>query len=1390
MKFVLGFRPFDYELLKRELSEQKNGAEFAGVHSGEDIEHYYNTESTAMFCVESRDEKAMEIFANVAREVIDKYCYFAERAFDLEHQNADSIPHAGLIIFEFNGQSYDILTRLNEEDVISLMFWIVGECGRISEELPPCFRLVFFLNDEQYVVSPEPDHIRLAERELGYSCVVFLAQKAGDEPSWYTLFSQTNYGPPTFRDYYVVQTESFGLLESDGRHTFINGYFDESAAQSGEAAVKTINLINRFISKERGDNFAISDLRERELCPVIERTDEAVTFFGGVEFRNKNGRYLNDALVCGDFGEWGVITAYNIPINLPRPQEYADLTSFNNECMAALNRAFCNAERFTLSKESESGEAETSTLEINRAENGKFVVACENARITLNVQSYPQRSECALITSSRLALIFTVEEVSFSEITKNGKEVTVSIIPSPEQPDSPRITLFIDQSIRSEGNINVLKNSPDFDGGDLPTELSLKAFFPEVTEELDIYGKIKDAVIAYGVEKCIEKFSGQTEKDNEDMAAALYPDQKMVRDDSVIETARQLKNEFERTGKIPNLAIVGQAGTGKTTLVKMLAEKIFNKKVLALSPSDLKGAYVGHTIHMVLKNIAFAIQYGEIVFIDEAYELMGDEFGREAVTILLPLMTGDRKKFHSHLDRDEYGDIDIDLGERKTVNGVEEVRNGYLRINGRELKTFPPMHLPVWLAGYEDEIRAMITQNQGLYRRLKKVVLSSPTTVSLLNQLRVNLKEQMSGGIKKIQEKAASLYKYFGFYRQNENGSADIDINYENLRPVRDFFGWGAQPQNSKYFASYAGVITFMNNCLDAIDFSKNLDAQINDIILKTKVDVKRQLSVVRKTAKTDDPLKGADSINVITDIDIRFSDLIGCDSQVAYMQSIIEMLVNKSVYENYNMSIPKGALMEGLPGTGKTFIAKAMAGELQERFQNEAPDKRFGFMAVSGAELGSRPSSYISSLFNTAEEFDACIMFIDEVDSIAKERGKNPRYENYLELIKYMDGIEKSSNVFILAATNAPEDLDPAFVRSGRIDKRLVFNLPDKKAREEFARRSLGKHLKLLEKRGKFNAQKDAEGVSETAQRIAEKTQGYTTRDIENIINNAFVAYHQYIKCNEKNDDEQNNMSGIFKNYPFIKFNSNQNSTPMSIDRNKNKIVSRNRSLNDLYLFIDEEIEKERVGEWKRADGEVKFNTDKNGNNRSSTAIHEVGHAVVNLLLNIPIDIITTMPRGNALGYVAPAEQNLNTKSDYEKKIRVCMGGRIAEEVVYGKDNISGGASQDMRNATHYARWMIEVYGFSDELGFMALSAPSGNYLGGGNSYICSEAFREKSDKAVNMLLQRLYAETYGMLADKKELIEKLAKEVFDKESMTGKEFKAIFDKALKSIDEKPIRK
>lgn len=879
------------------------------------------------------------------------------------------------------------------------------------------------------------------------------------------------------------------------------------------------------------------------------------------------------------------------------------------------------------------------------------------------------------------------------------------------------------------GEFSALEKTGFFAGAGLPQRIQFNISLAFFMQNLNLYEAIKKSI-----EADVHKFTralleikrGISLKDMDDR---LYEEDE-IPDKDFITFAVELQSKFKRTRVIPNIALFGEAGTGKSTMAKRLAKVVFHKELQEATPSSLKARYLGWADVSVWDVISPASKNNAIVFIDEAYELMSDKFGREAVSILLPLMEGRRPP-----------DKKIEDGKR------------LIEIKWSELEEIPP----IWIAGYEDETRLMLNQNTGLYRRLESGILTPPTTGKLYSELLKLLEEAMEAIAKKEDS------ELFGFDAET---SSEMEYKYkvllkqftDNEKLIKNYFQWGAQPQNSKYFAHHAGVRQFINKCLGRIDFNKGsaeITDQIEQVIRLRKREINHQVDTVRRDAEGGRNV--LEKVEIITENKTRFKDLVGCDAQIAYMNSILDMIVDKRRYEQNNIIVPKGALLLGQPGVGKTFIARAMAGELQERF--EGADEQVGFISLSASMLTTEKEIFIGSLFDKIEElFDACIIFIDEVDSIAKDRTVNKYASHLLELIKQMDGIEQRSKIFILAATNAGESLDPAFTRPGRIDKKMEFYLPDSNARCELVRRNIKKRSGLL---ANFEYEQNEEAVKELAGKVAARTPGYTPGGIEVIVNTAFMMYDQEKKAGKHTSEQEQ------KPLPF------ENAVSNEADAGKTEVSELEILLRHLY----EAIEVSEAGELRSVKEDEAFSVEKNDESRSSTAIHEVGHALVSILLDIPFEKITSLPRGHALGYVShDRERSMVTKEDFEKYIRIAMGGRAAEEIIYGKDRISAGASQDMRQATHFARLMAERWGFTEELGFMALMQDTARHLGQ-SAYTCSDAFREQSDKVVSDLLKKQYVKTMTMLEDKGELIKKLAEKVFHEKTMTGDEFKKFYE-------------
>lgn len=1148
---------------------------------------------------------------------------------------------------------------------------------------------------------------------------------------------------------------SCGIVEADEKRQYAGAYLQRLDHNEEEYDEESCCLVPNYYVYDTpchifletdGEGPAFRLLLNGVLYPLITRTEDAVIFHGITDadkvlaagVPEKILRPMSDVIFRNEDGAYRY-TVENRGIEKSRytgvvftPPEPADPDSLTVESAAGLYSDYANALNSAFA-EAETYETDGTVFRNTGSRGCRFSAGAGDFALTVRwrpPKAFPVYlwrfvgfcwcgfENCAgmdVLTAS-----FSVGETEVSLLPGGGSSLGINI-KSPDRKDLYRT------------HLKELRERDSFPGEGLPETLKFDKDASSFLENLALYEAVRDALLRFGVHKLTVDSSRLEQISREEMQSLLFGG--LVPDQSIVSLALELKNAFNRTGEIPNIALMGEAGTGKTRLVRALGKAVFHKEVREFSPSDLKAPYEGQTKYEVLNNLVRAAEENAIFFVDEAYELMSDEFGREAVSLLLPLMTGRTKVDASMGSGGSHKELSVDF-ETGAING-----------GARYIKPGLP---PIWIAGYEDEVRLMLNQNKGLFRRLEQVLLAPPAKDQLYGKLLGELEHQRGN---------VDFKKYDILKKQFRDQKALLDR----------FFMWGAQPQNSPYFANYAGVERFLGRCLDGIDFDSaeenGITGQMETIIASVKRNVNRQLDTVRRkggnggggaAARPDD----AERIQMISDIETRFADLVGCENQIEYMQSIINMLADKSRYSGCQITVPKGALLLGPPGVGKTFIARAMAGELQERFEagSETSNKRVGFMSLSAPELISKDVSFIGSVFDRAEEYDVCVIFIDEVDAIAQNRFQNDHYSHFIELIKQMDGVEQRSNVFLLAATNAYESLDPAFTRSGRIDKKLFFDLPDPKARLILAEKSIRRRCGALagfgvpgsKKDGPTLSPKEEKGVRRLAEEAARLTAGCTPGDVENVINTAFILYDQEASAPDRKPLEKR--EDLFGNLTELGF------------------LCRN---------LREAVERFTVGD-PHPSADDGSNTGKNDGGRFSVSVHEVGHALVDILDGrMPFEKITTLPRGDALGYVQPSRQRAPyTKADYEARIRCFMGGRAAEETVYGADQVSAGASSDLESATAWARMMVERLGFSDQIGFMTVNRTTARHLGA-SAYTCSESFRERSDQAVNELLKRLYQETRGLLAGKKEFIEFLAGEVVKRETMTGEEFMQAYRKA-----------
>ena len=448
----------------------------------------------------------------------------------------------------------------------------------------------------------------------------------------------------------------------------------------------------------------------------------------------------------------------------------------------------------------------------------------------------------------------------------------------------------------------------------------------------------------------------------------------------------------------------------------------------------------------------------------------------------------------------------------------------------------------------------------------------------------------------------------------------------------------------------------------------------------------------------------------------ITFKDVAGQDEAKESLQEVVDFLHNPGKYTTIGAKLPKGALLVGPPGTGKTLLAKAVAGEAH-----------VPFFSLSGSDFVEMfvgvGASRVRDLFEEAKKNAPCIIFIDEVDAIGKSRdarygGNDEREQTLNQLLAEMDGFDTSKGLLILAATNRPEVLDPALLRPGRFDRRVIVDRPDLKGRVNI--------LKVHAKNVALDESVDLEG-------IALATSGAVGSDLANMINEAAIL----------------------------------------AVKNGRQAVSQKDLLEAVEAVLVGKEKKDRILSQEE---------------RKIVSYHEVGHALVSALQkdSEPVQKITIVPRTmGALGYVmhVPEEEKfLNTRKELEAMLVGYLGGRAAEELVF--DTVTTGAANDIEQATKVARAMITQYGMSDRFGLMGLSETQNQYLDGRAVLNCGDATATEIDHEVMKLLKKSYDEAKRLLSENRDVMDKIAEFLIQKETITGKEFMKIFHEA-KGIEE-----
>ena len=453
--------------------------------------------------------------------------------------------------------------------------------------------------------------------------------------------------------------------------------------------------------------------------------------------------------------------------------------------------------------------------------------------------------------------------------------------------------------------------------------------------------------------------------------------------------------------------------------------------------------------------------------------------------------------------------------------------------------------------------------------------------------------------------------------------------------------------------------------------------------------------------------MSGSDKVKV------NFKDVAGADEAKQELQEVVEFLKHPKKYNELGARIPKGVLLFGPPGTGKTLLAKAVAGEAG-----------VPFFSISGSDFVEMfvgvGASRVRDLFEQAKKNAPCIVFIDEIDAVGRQRGAglggghDEREQTLNQLLVEMDGFAANEGIIIIAATNRPDILDPALLRPGRFDRQIVVDKPDVRGR-----------LAIL----KVHAKGKPVGADVDLDILARRTPGFTGADLANLVNEAAL---------------------------------------LAARRDKHKIEMQE---------LEEAIERVIAGPERKS--HIMSDEEKR-----LTAYHEGGHTLVGMMLEHadPVHKVTIIPRGRAGGYtlMLPKEdRNYATRSELMDRIKVAMGGRVAEEVVL--QEISTGASQDIKQASRIVRSMVMEYGMSNVLGPVSYGEGSDHqvFLGRdfNNQRNYSEEVASEIDKEVRRITEDAYASCRTIIRENRDKLELIAQALIERETLTAKELEELFE-------------
>ncbi|MBD2677212.1 MULTISPECIES: ATP-dependent zinc metalloprotease FtsH [Nostoc] len=453
----------------------------------------------------------------------------------------------------------------------------------------------------------------------------------------------------------------------------------------------------------------------------------------------------------------------------------------------------------------------------------------------------------------------------------------------------------------------------------------------------------------------------------------------------------------------------------------------------------------------------------------------------------------------------------------------------------------------------------------------------------------------------------------------------------------------------------------------------------------------------------------------------VKFEDVAGVEEAKEELQEVVTFLKQPERFTAVGARIPKGVLLIGPPGTGKTLLAKAIAGEAG-----------VPFFSISGSEFVEMfvgvGASRVRDLFKKAKDNAPCLIFIDEIDAVGRQRGagigggNDEREQTLNQLLTEMDGFEGNTGIIIIAATNRPDVLDAALLRPGRFDRQVMVDAPDLKGR-----------LEILQ----VHARNKKIDPSVSLEAIARRTPGFTGADLANLLNEAAI------------------------------------------------LTARRRKEAVTILEIDDAVDRVVAGMEGTALVDSK--------SKRLIAYHEVGHALVGTLLkdHDPVQKVTLIPRGQALGltwFTPNEEQGLISRSQLKARITATLGGRAAEEIVFGKPEVTTGAGDDLQKVTGMARQMVTRFGMS-ELGPLSLENQSGEvFLGRDwmNKSDYSEEIAAKIDSQVREIVNNSYIKAKELLEENRVVLERLVDLLAEQETIEGDLFRKIVAENVQIVDEK----